>query len=127
MSSFRVVIFCCISALTAAASLRANATAARLANAKRVDEHNARFDAGLESFKLGLNEFADFTPDEWKQIYLPRHIATTLARREGDAAQPASISVPSEVDWRKEGVVGPVQNLGQCDVRMVCWYDMCDT
>nr|CAD1821861.1 unnamed protein product [Ananas comosus var. bracteatus] len=39
-------------------------------NLRYVDEHNAAADAGLHSFRLGLNRFADLTNDEYRSTFL---------------------------------------------------------
>lgn len=88
---------------------------ARAANAKFVDQHNARFTAGLETYALALNQFANLSSTEWQEVYLRRGgeaVATGALR----AAAPRSGGAPPPptLDWRTDGVVGPVPNQGAC-------------
>jgi cathepsin L len=71
-------------------------------------------------FTLGMNQFGDLTSQEFGQKYLqrnkyhvdvPRQTPKALAQNDADA-------VPDSVDWRTKGVVGPVENEGQCGS---CW------
>lgn len=83
-----------------------------LANARRVALHNARFAAGLETYSLSLNQFANYSSDEFaKFIGLRRAVPPT---RRDVASGASSNAPPSSVDWRAKGVVGPVPNQGQC-------------
>lgn len=36
-----------------------------LKNKREIDEHNAQYDRGLTTFKMGLNKFSDLTNDEF--------------------------------------------------------------
>lgn len=60
-----------------------------------VQAHNARFAAGLETFELGLNLFADLTNEE----YNARHLTFVPKRRNGKVAAFKGFSVPDSVDW----------------------------
>ena len=78
-------------------------------NLRSIDEHNAQ----NLSFKLGLNQFADLTNEEYRSTYLGTKISTKkkisqrYAPRLGD-------HLPDSVDWRKKGAVNPVKNQGSC-------------
>ena len=38
-----------------------------------IENHNKRFDLGKETYKVGLNKFADLSKDEFYQIYLEQN------------------------------------------------------
>lgn len=80
------------------------------ANLELVETFNA---AGKNKYKLGTNQFADLTNQEFKTIYnglrpsVP-NTGTSSFRYENTTAAPSSI------DWRSKGAVTPVKNQGQC-------------
>ncbi|CAI0429469.1 unnamed protein product [Linum tenue] len=83
-------------------------------NAALVDSFNA---AGDKPYKLGTNQFADLTNEEFK---------TTRCRFKGHmcSLQEESFryenvsAVPTAMDWRKKGAVTPIKDQGQCGS---CW------
>lgn len=82
-------------------------------NIKFVQEFNKD---GKQSYKLGINEFADQMNEEFqasrngykKMKSSSRTSQTTLFRYENVTA------VPSSMDWRKKGAVTPIKDQGQC-------------
>ena len=65
------------------------------------------------TFRVGLNKFADWTPAEFQRIlsYKPVYQnARQVAVQE--------TAIPDSVDWRTQGAVNPVQDQGQCGS---CW------
>ena len=74
--------------------------------------------AGTSKMKLGLNEFADMTHEEFKAKLIGNKMSTQQWK---DALNGASkfvpllgYTAPDSVDWREKGAVTPIKNQGQC-------------
>lgn len=84
-------------------------------NLKHIDERNKK----VTSYWLGLNEFADLSHGEFKEMYLglkaemPRKTASSEEFTYRDV-----VDLPKTVDWRKKGAVTNVKNQGACGS---CW------
>lgn len=84
-------------------------------NLRFVDAHNA----GLHSFRLGLNRFADMTNEEYRAIYLGM-IRSNATRRSLTGVRSDRYKhngrdkLPKSVDWRAKGAVAPVKDQGSC-------------
>ncbi|KAK1368776.1 Cysteine proteinase Cathepsin L [Heracleum sosnowskyi] len=85
-------------------------------NVKFIEKFN---EDGKQSYKLGINGFADQTNEEfqasrngYKMKANSRTSQITLFRYENVTA------VPSSMDWRKRGAVTPIKDQGQCGS---CW------
>ncbi|XBI95740.1 hypothetical protein VPH35_032135 [Triticum aestivum] len=88
-------------------------------NLRYIDQHNAAADAGLHSFRLGLNRFADLTNEEYRSTYLgartkPDRERKLSARYQADDNE----ELPETVDWRKKGAVAAIKDQGGCGS---CW------
>ncbi|KAK8963389.1 Xylem cysteine proteinase 1 [Platanthera guangdongensis] len=77
------------------------------------------------SYWLGLNEFADLSHDEFKNMYLGLKAGSTRRLgsissndRSGHFMYEDAVDLPKSVDWRKKGAVAPVKNQGACGS---CW------
>ncbi|KAL8136732.1 hypothetical protein V2J09_002733 [Rumex salicifolius] len=86
------------------------------------------------TYKLGDNEFADLTNEEFKALYVGRLIFPPTAgnHSQNSTAHETLQQAPLAIDWRKKGAVNPIKNQGpSCDydfiifilrVQFLVWY-----
>ncbi|XP_028769812.1 ervatamin-B-like [Neltuma alba] len=92
-------------------------------NLKYITVTNPKRSNSSGAYRLGLNKFADMSPEEFKRVYLhPLEVPTTIApgtSRSGHTQQNNSCeNAPSSMDWRQKRVVTPVKNQKKCGS---CW------
>ena len=70
-----------------------------------------------QNFTMGINQFTDLTPQEFKDQYvggLKAEVGSYGCKSFSSGASGA----PSSIDWREKGAVNPVRDQGQCGS---CW------
>ncbi|XP_014331560.1 cathepsin L1-like [Xiphophorus maculatus] len=80
--------------------------------------HNQEASAGKHSFTLGLNHLADMTAEEINERLNGLKVEEPLDLRNDTFRDTNDSSLPTSVDWRTSGLVGPVRNQGLCGS---CW------
>ncbi|XP_064644993.1 procathepsin L-like [Lineus longissimus] len=85
-------------------------------NLNIIQKHNVEADMGEHTYWLGVNQYADWTSDEFRGFmngYKMRNISS------GSTFLAAShVELPTTVDWRPKGYVTGVKNQAQCGS---CW------
>ncbi|CAM0952220.1 unnamed protein product [Alopecurus aequalis] len=75
------------------------------------------FNAGNNNFRLGVNQFADITNEEFRTTKTNKGYKANYMRvlSTGFRYENASLdALPATVDWRTKGAVTPVKDQGQC-------------
>ena len=68
-------------------------------NLKLINDHNSDAELGLHTYTLGVNQFADWTNDEWRQkLYMGAQMPRTDTRNEKNTND----NIPDSIDWRDE-------------------------
>ncbi|CAG2177128.1 unnamed protein product, partial [Oppiella nova] len=76
-----------------------------------ITAHNAEADKGVHTFRLGVNQFADMTNEEYRQLLNLKVNANQVNNTYAEDVD--DLTLPKSVDWRTKNVVTQVKNQGQ--------------
>ncbi|KAK9073387.1 hypothetical protein SSX86_007711 [Deinandra increscens subsp. villosa] len=89
-------------------------------NLMYIEQHNS----GNHSYKLGLNQFADLSVEEYRLLYnRPRNIDSkrklknVMSTRDHNSVRSGDV-LPDSIDWRTKGALVPIKDQGHCGC---CW------
>jgi len=84
-------------------------------NVETIIQHNS---VKGQNFTMGINQFTDLTPSEFREKYIGGYKPLEKSVCGGFVNTETVASLPKSIDWRENVAVTPVKDQGQCGS---CW------
>ncbi|KAK3735561.1 hypothetical protein RRG08_054134 [Elysia crispata] len=84
------------------------------ANVIYINQHNAKYNKGEETFFLGQNECADMTNEEYKKLFLGYQMHNDTDGNDDFYTDEDVSALPYRIDWRAFGYVTDVKRQKMC-------------
>ncbi|CAH1106464.1 unnamed protein product [Psylliodes chrysocephalus] len=84
-------------------------------NIQKINAHNALYEAGIKTYRMGVNQFADLTQKEFGALLRVRNGPSP---KQNLTRHVQSGTAPDSIDWREKNAVTRIQNQGVCGS---CW------